>query len=68
MRGRAAGRPVIKPLEDPFQEGVVTVKQSSHTSKQGKTVSESLHVRLFEFKSQEFAKLSLCLSLFNFDR
>ncbi|KAH0943659.1 hypothetical protein HID58_003296 [Brassica napus] len=63
MRGRAAGRPVIKPLEDPFQEGVVTVKQSSHTSKQGKTVSESLHVRLFEFKSQEFTKLSLCLSL-----
>lgn len=34
-RGRAAGRPVIKPLEDPFQERVVTVKQSSHTSKQG---------------------------------
>ncbi|KAJ0238535.1 putative nuclear RNA export factor SDE5 [Hirschfeldia incana] len=53
-RGRAAGRPVIKPLEDPFQERVVTVKQSSHTSKEDeddeneynahrKAVHENLH-------------------------
>ncbi|VVA97721.1 unnamed protein product [Arabis nemorensis] len=33
-RARAAGRPVFKPLEDPFQERVVAVKQSSHTSKE----------------------------------
>ncbi|XP_013675968.1 putative nuclear RNA export factor SDE5 [Brassica napus] len=57
MRGRAAGRPVIKPLEDPFQEGVVTVKQSSHTSKQDeddeneyKAHRKAVHENLHEMK------------------
>ncbi|KAL1202491.1 putative nuclear RNA export factor SDE5 [Cardamine amara subsp. amara] len=33
-RARVAGRPVFSPLEDPFQERVVTVKQSSRTTKE----------------------------------
>jgi hypothetical protein len=33
-RPGVAGRPVFKPLEDPFQERVVAVKQSSNTSKE----------------------------------
>ncbi|CAN8259245.1 unnamed protein product [Cochlearia groenlandica] len=33
-RARVAGRPVFKPLEDPFQERVVTVKQLSYPSKE----------------------------------
>ncbi|XP_018440025.1 putative nuclear RNA export factor SDE5 isoform X2 [Raphanus sativus] len=56
-RGRAAGRPVIKPLEDPFQERVVTVKQSSHTSKQDeddeneyKAHRKAVHENLNEMK------------------
>ncbi|KAJ4886556.1 silencing defective 5 [Raphanus sativus] len=56
-RGRAAGRPVIKPLEDPFQERVVTVKQSSHTSKQDeddeneyKAHRKAVHENLHEMK------------------
>ncbi|KAG2317805.1 hypothetical protein Bca4012_068752 [Brassica carinata] len=56
-RGRAAGRPVIKPLEDPFQERVVTVKQSSHTSKEDeddeneyKAHRKAVHENLHEMK------------------
>ncbi|XP_023642046.1 putative nuclear RNA export factor SDE5 isoform X1 [Capsella rubella] len=33
-RARVTGRPVFKPLEDPFQERVVVVKQSPHKSKE----------------------------------
>ncbi|XP_010502900.2 PREDICTED: putative nuclear RNA export factor SDE5 isoform X2 [Camelina sativa] len=33
-RARVTGRPVFKPLEDPFQERVVAMKRSSHTSKE----------------------------------
>jgi len=47
-RPGVAGRPVFKPLEDPFQERVVAVKQSSNTSKEGNH-AVVLHTRLFEF-------------------
>ncbi|KAG7582056.1 hypothetical protein ISN44_As08g016770 [Arabidopsis suecica] len=39
-RPRVAGRPVFKPLEDPFQERVVAVKQSSNTSKEDEDENE----------------------------
>ncbi|CAN6920441.1 unnamed protein product [Brassica oleracea var. botrytis] len=57
IRGRAAGRPVVKPLEDPFQERVVTVKQSPHTSKEDeddeneyKALRKAVHENLHEMK------------------
>lgn len=34
-RARVAGRLVFEPLEDTFQESVVTVIQSTNTSKEG---------------------------------
>ncbi|CAH8391244.1 unnamed protein product [Eruca vesicaria subsp. sativa] len=56
-RARVAGRPVIKPLEDPFQEKVVTVKESSHTSKEDeddenefKAHRKAVHENLHEMK------------------
>ncbi|XP_020886368.1 putative nuclear RNA export factor SDE5 isoform X2 [Arabidopsis lyrata subsp. lyrata] len=39
-RPRVAGRPVFKPLEDPFQERVVAVKKSSNTSKEDEDENE----------------------------
>ncbi|KAL0857512.1 hypothetical protein Bca101_062666 [Brassica carinata] len=54
-RGRAAGRPVIKPLEDPFQERVVTVKQSSHTSKEGNRVRVTYEDDENEYKAHRKA-------------
>lgn len=49
-RPRVAGRPVFKPLEDPFQERVVAVKKSSNTSKEGNHAIV-LHTRLFSCSS-----------------
>ncbi|KAF8083579.1 hypothetical protein N665_0765s0021 [Sinapis alba] len=56
-RARVAGRPVLKPLEDPFQERVVTVIQSTNTSKEDeddeneyKAHRKAVHENLQEMK------------------
>ncbi|CAH8293648.1 unnamed protein product [Eruca vesicaria subsp. sativa] len=56
-RARVAGRPVFEPLEDPFQERVVTVIQSTDTSKEDeddeneyKAHRQAVHENLQEMK------------------
>ncbi|KAJ0264146.1 putative nuclear RNA export factor SDE5 [Hirschfeldia incana] len=56
-RARVAGRPVFEPLEDPFQETVVTMIQSTNTSKEDedeeneyKAHRKAVHENLQEMK------------------